>query len=367
MRVALVLVILLLAGCTSPAGDKPTPSSPVSDREAPEVPTREWDETPTSPEYAPSRPLVVTASAMERWVRPGDLVVANASASGASSYAWFLASRNPDVPGNPPSTTFGRKEAPVKIAPGETVEIVASRALRHFLGLEGGGSGRLNVTAVDGPTLGGVTVRITGTPSDPVFFPDDIKVPIGGRVLIQSDLSSLVTLRGLDVMAPLGRGASLSFPATNELGDYDDIVVAEDGSGGRGGASIRLIVDKRKPEANQTLGPWTGTLQRPALGLPGEAPNVHEFELEHPARAAFLTFNSSSSAPVDPELRLRVLDVHDAEVASTEGAAGELDLGGLPAGTYRLAVDSTGGVSVSYAAEVRVELLLLPPDSFFNT
>lgn len=366
MRLPLLLVAILLAGCTMPGEDR-GPSASQGGRDAPEVPTRSWDETPTSPEYVASRPLNVNASAFERWVRPGESVIVNASASEASAFFWFLASRNPDVPGNPPSATFGRREAPVKIAPGETVEIVATRALRHVLGVEGGAPGTLNVTGIDGPTLGGVTVRITGSETDPVFFPDDIKVPVGGRVLIQSDLASLVTLRGLDVMAPLGSGASLSFPATNELGDYDVVVVAEDRDGGRGSASVRLIVDKRKPDANQTLGPWTGTIQRPSFGLPGDTPNVHEFELDHPARSAVLTFNSSSSAPVDPELRVRVMDAQDAEVAAMNGGAGEVDLGGLPAGKYRLLVDSTSGVSVSYAAEARVELLLLPPDSFFNT
>lgn len=366
MRIPVLLAAIRLAGCTVPGEDR-GPLSSQGERDAPEVPTRPWDETPTSAEYLASRLLNVNASAFERWVRPGDSVIVNASALEASAFLWFLASRNPDVPGNPPSATFGRREAPMKIAPGETVEIVASHALRHVFGLEGGGSGRLNVTGIAGPTLAGVTVRITGTQADPVFFPDDIKVPVGGRVLVQSDLPSLVTLRGLDVMSPLGSGASLSFPATNELGDYDVVVVAEDRNGGRGSDSIRLIVDKRKPEANQTMGPWSGTLQRPTLGLPGESPNAHEFELDHPARSAIITYNSTSSAPVDAELRVRVLDAQGAEVAAMEGGAGELDLGGLPAGKYRLLVDSTGGVSVSYAAEVRVELLLLPPDSFFNT
>lgn len=366
MRVALLVAAILLAGCTSPGptGERSTPSQP---RESPEVPTQAWDETPTRPEYVGSRPLVVNASAADRWVRPGEAVLVSASVAGAASFSWFLASRNPEVPGNPPSTTLGRKEPPVAIAPGETVEIVADRALRHVLGLGGGGSGRLNVTAVDDSTFSGIAVRIRGTEGDPVFFPDDVKVTIGGRVLIQSELASVVTLRGLDVMAPLGKGASLSFPATSELGDYDVVVVAEDELGGRGGASVRLIVDKRKPDANQTLGPWTGTLQRPALGLPGESPNVHEFKLDHPARSAVLAFNSSTSAPAEATLRVRLLDMDDREIATTAATEGELDLGGLPAGEYRLAVDSTSGVSVTYAAEIRVELMLLPPDSFFST
>lgn len=367
MRVTLVLVILLLPGCTSPASDAPTQPSPGSQRGAPEVPTWERDETPTTPEYVASHPLAVSASAAERWVRPGEPVVANASAVGAATFAWFLASRNPEVPGNPSSTTFGAKVAPLKIAPNETIELVMPRALRHVLAVDGGGSGRLNVSAVEGPTLAGVPIVLRGTPAEPVFFPDDIKVPVGGRVFVKSELSSLVTLRGVDVMAPMGAGPSVTFAATNELGDYDLVVVAEDGAGGRGNASIRLIVDKRKPEANQTLGPWTGTIQRPALGLPGDAPAVHEFALDFPARTATLTFNATSSAPVEPKLRVRVIDAHDSDVASGEGASGEIALGGLPAGTYRVLIDTTGGVSVSYAAEARVDLLLIPPESFFNS
>lgn len=185
--------------------------------------------------------------------------------------------------------------------------------------------------------------------------------------MVKSELASLVTLQGLDVMAPVGSGTSVSFAATNELGDYDLVAVAEDRTGGRGSASIRLIVDKRKPEANQTFGPWSGTVQRPTLGLPGDAPTVHAFELDHPARSGVLVYNSTSTAPVEPELRIRVLDADSSEVAAAEGSAGEIELGGLPKGVYRVIVDSTGGVAVEYAAETRVQLLLVPPESFFNT
>lgn len=370
MRGVLLLVVFVasvaFAGCTRPAPETPTP---VFD--PPEVPGRPWDAPGREPAiFIPAGALRVNLTVEDRWVRPGEPITAQASIEGGSgTFEWFFASRNPLVPGSHPSTTFGAKVEEQKLARGESSAPVAlSRPLRHVFSMDGAES-RVNLTVAPakGPSQSWL-LRVTDADGTLRFFPDEVFAYAGDSLVIRNDAASLVTVVQSDVMAPAApAGPRAAFNATNELGDYDLVVVARDGQGGRGEAMARIIVDKRKPDPELMLGPWTGTLQRPTLGLPGEAPSVHEFTLDHAARVASLSFNATSSAPVDPALRVRVVDVHEAEVAAAEGASGTVELGGLPRGTYRVLVESTAGVSVSYTAEARVELLLLPPESFFNT
>lgn len=363
-----VVACLALAGCARPSQD--TQTTPASG--PPEVPGRPGDPAERAPAiFIPARALNVDLTVEDRWVRPGDPIVAQASVdSPGALFEWFFASRNPPVPGTPPSTTFGAKAEPQKLASEESsAPLALSRPLRHVFSLDGGPA-LVNVTVSSSRgSPQSWLVRITEAEGGGLrFIPDDVFAYAGDSLVFRNDGASLVTIVQADVMAPVAPAAPRAvFNATNELGDYDLVVVVRDGQGGRGEALARVIVDIRKPEANQTLGPWTGTLQRPALGLPGDAPNVHEFTIDHAARAATLVFNATSSAPPDPAVRVRVVDANDSEVALGEGASGALDLGGLARGTYRVVVESTAGLSVSYAAEARVELILVPPASFFNT
>ena len=361
-------LVVLLAGCTGPEASEPPGPTPAPAWDPPEVPTVPFREDREPASFAPSRPLEVRAQAVERWVRPGEEVRAGATAPGAVAFSWFLASRNPTVPGTEPSTTFGQRQAPVLLAPNETFEVPTDRTLRHVLAVDESSPHRLNVTISREVQAGDALVRIVPAPGGDRFLPDDILVPLGARVQVQNELPAPVTLQGVDVTAPVGSpGPRVSFPAPSELGDYDLVVVASDGDTARGSASIRLIIDKRKPDANQTHGPWTGTIQRPTLGLPGEEERSHAFALEHAAREAILTFNASSSAPADVVLRIRVLTAAGEEVAQASGKTGEVALGRLEKGEHEVLVATTSGVNVDYAIEVRVSLDLVPPASFFNT
>ena len=359
-----LVVVLMLAGCVNLATpeDEGGPT-----RGPPEVPTQARGATPAPATFASSRPIAVEIVAMDAWVRPGEPINATARAPAASSFAWFLANRNPLVPGAEASTTFGQKEAPRKLAPTEVTTLPASRALRHVYGLDSGAAW-LNVTLQPSIPPSSVLVRLAREEATTRFWPDDLVLGVGSQVEVRNDLDALVTLQMVDVMLPLTGGSSISVAAPLELGDYDLVLVAQDGAGGRGEASARLIVDKRKPDEVQTLGPYRGSVQRPALGLPGDERATHEVALPYDAREGTLRWNATSEAPLPAALRVRLLDPEGADVFEPQtGTEGEAGLAGLAKGSYRLVVESTSGVAVSYQAEARVRLALVPPASFFNT
>lgn len=346
-------MVLLLAGCTCAPNDllseaatsQPTPA-PLQDARA------------IKPFAAPPAPVLdVSLEVVERWVRPGDAVVAQASAK-AAVFEWYLAPRNPlfEI----------RDPGPFALADGATHSLDVRREGRHVFGLDGT-SARLSVSILEGALPLRLDARLVDEGSGARFAPDELVGGPGSRVSLVNDLESLATLRRADEMIPLrGVGETISFQlkdTVDELGDYDLVVVARDGAGAVGAASARLVYDNRKPDAEHEFGPFRGRFQLPPL--PTQA-NIarHDWTNDHTLRSLNVTLSRAAAGPAPAALRLSLEGPGGTVITTSEDPGFTAE--GLPNGTYAFVVEQLGGAFVEYRIEAHGIWDLQPPASFFR-
>lgn len=342
-----LLVLLLLAGCTR---------APEAERAA------EGAETAAAPTRAdlpvvvprPVADLAVGLALHDTWIRPEDTVHANAT--GARSFEWYLATRNPlAAPPDP---------GPFTIAPGGSLTLGAREIGRHSFALADG-SARLNASILPDAIALRFDVRLVEEDGALRFAPEEVVGGAGSVLRVSNDAGTIAVLDRTDAMLPLATsGASLAFrmPEGIELGDYDVVAVARDGSGAVGVATARLVYDNRKPDAQQEFGPFTGSFQ-----LPGPAagdPMRHAWTSAHPLRSLTLSLAVASESPAPASVRATLFGPGDAELGAID--ASEWTLQDLPAGEYRIVVEPGEGALVRYEIDVRGEWILVPPASFFK-
>ncbi|HUR68801.1 MAG TPA: hypothetical protein VM370_06100 [Candidatus Thermoplasmatota archaeon] len=348
-RLLAIVLVLLLAGCTRPEPRPAILPEPEPESEPEPAQTIVFAALPTAR-------LLVSLDVVDRWVRPEDTVLANATAR-ASSFEWYLAERNPlaRVP----------DAGPFALARGGALTLDVRRAGRHVFALDASDA-RLNVSIVPGALPLRLDARLVDEGEGARFAPDELVGGPGSVIALSNDALPLATVRRVEQMMPLpesGRTIHLRMPDhVRELGDYDLVVVARDGAGAVGEASARIVYDNRKPEANQTFGPWQGTFRAPAL--PGRSEPVrHAWWNARTLTSLDVTFTATSGLPAPAAVRVTLVDASGASIASAD--AGGFHVASLASGDHAIVVELLEGALVSYEVQARGVWDLTPPRSFF--
>ena len=357
-RVLLILLALLAAGCVAPAG--PVEPASVARGAAPVA-------APAAPAAFASSSRDVALAVEDAWVRPEDTVRATAEARDASTWSWLLASRNP-VRGGHAHATGGADPASfpsVRVPARETSGAFAfDRAGRFTVGVEDAPAW-FNVTVrPDVPAESRSIVRVEAVRSDGVrFVPADATVGKGSSVVFvnaRDAPSTLVVADAMDWLSGEGPDVAFSFPGALELGDYDLVVVVEDGAGARGVASHRLVYDNRKPDPEAEFGPYEGTLTR------ADDAASRGFASRHPLVDGTLSWRVVSDAPLAVAARVELLDAGGTVVVAGEGAEGAVDAPRLEAGEYALRVTLAEGALARFETKLVATRELVAPESFFS-
>lgn len=361
VRVALLVVVLLLAGCTSqekpaaPSGASPEPEGRPS----------------ATPEGPPAkRSLEVSLSVAQRWVKPQETVDAQAQTRAGVSVAWYLAPRNPVVPGQEDEAIqYVPRTLGVVELGGTSMEARMDVAGRYSFAASARPDARFNVTVSGSLTQGGTReVRFVEDAFGARFSPAELEVGPGVSVYVRNAARASVEPVRVDQMARVAPdGLVASFAAPTLLGDYDLVALARDGADGWGEAAARLIVDARRPDENATFGPFEGRLDASAPAGLGGAPHEHEFASRFALRDLNVTFSTKSDAPLPASIVVRLL-VNGTKVGEGPASdAGNFQVASLPPGRAVVQVEIEQGVGVAYSVLVRGTNVLVPPASFFNT
>lgn len=384
VRRSLLLVALLLsAGCVGlqqePAdGTGEAPTRNAVSRE------RMGDDPTAAPLPQEPRALAVNLTVVDRWVRPQDEVAASVTSAGASTFEWFLVSRNPVVAAAPSSGghahgadgshTGSAAASSVDtgdVAPGDSsVPVSLGGVGRVVLASRAGGPPAVGIVLNRSLPTSVVDVFAVANGSSVRFIPSEVTAGVGSQLVLHNRAGSSARLQQVEIQSPLGvsgQSVRFSMPSGLELGEYDVIVVARSSNDAAGAASERLIYDRRKPDANQTFGPWRGEFR--ASGLPPDVvpPAEHGFESKFAFQELTIGFEASSEAPAGAKVVVRLFDASGDEIwTSAASGADGVTLRGLPAGAYVVRVEPAEGVMVSYELKASGVLLLVPPASFFN-
>lgn len=295
--VAAVAASILMAGCTGFDGPSPPPEHRAPTREI-EVPTQPHgtEDVPVvmAPAKAVSRDLVVDVDVAERWVRPGDAIAAQARVPGAARLTWWFVNRNPEVPDD---KRAGDHLVIGPIPVNESAVVDFSRPGRYEIAAEHLAPPLMNITVLsdrDNPGGDAVVVDVVTVGGRLRLLPDEIHVRPGASVEFRNRGAGSVGLLGNARMDHAGEGSNLTLPAPRELGDYDLVIVAQDGWGRYGSASARIIVDKRKPDENTTWGPFRGEFMTGSLPAGGDAPLLHAVNARYALTEVTVQVNATS-------------------------------------------------------------------------
>lgn len=362
----MILIVVLLGGCTRPEGPSPL-GEPTTSPSPVHTPSQTRDVATSPPAPLVKSAVSVRVQIFDRWVKPPEPILANASVPEGANVAWFLAPRNPIVPGAdridyvPPTLNLvgeGSSSSEARMA-GFGRYAYAARDLPLV---------RFNVTVSSSLPVGGAQeVLFVQDAWGARFAPSELLVGRDTGVYVRNAAPRDVDVVRVDQMlrvAPDGRSASIAPPTL--LGDYDVIALARDDADGWGEASVRVIVDARKPDAAVSLGPWNGTFV--TSFAQAEGPQDRSFEARFNASNFTLRWTSSTDAPAGAaSVRVSLLDGEGKVVEKADGASGVIGPRGLPRGAYVVRVEPLEGVRVAYTVEGALTLVLEPPPSFFRT
>lgn len=347
MRVPpLLLVALLLAGCSLPAAPE------QEERVAPLA-----DERAEAFEPAPRVDLPALAVAPlalrieERWIRPDETVRASVAAAPGALVDWSLANRNPIRHDRPALLA-------VRVQPDARDGIRLAEPGRHVLVV---GGAPLAVSIVPGDPAAPILVTAEREGDAWRVRPHEARGGPGSLLTLQNWGDVDVLLERVDLSRFVGGGPNVTFvmPAGIELGEYDLVAVARWPTA-VAQDSVRLIYDSRKPARDWEAGPWRGEFTAALLSEPA----AHPWEARYAATGVRVDLSVESGAPMPPRATLTLVDEDGAEIAS--GGPPGFDVPSLAAGNYTLLVRAEEGALVAYEASMRGSWVLLPPDSFFK-
>lgn len=357
----LVLVMVVLAGCTKPAESpsSPSKSSPPGTTSSPPTPTVNVVGAPIA-----KRDLGVRVALEDDWVRPGELLNASVNVPSAVEVTWYLASRNPAEADSPIPVL-----RPGTVSPGgRSADVDIAQAGRYVLALAGDPNVRVNVTVVQ-EAASRVEIVLTrdAAGAGVRFAPSEIALGRGSILVVRSEIEEAASIRQVDYLLPIGSGARLSVPAQRDQGDYELRVVARDSTDAWGEAGAKLIIDARKPNPSTTLGPFTGEFSPGDLPSAGGKPKSHAFASKFAFSSLNFTLTTTSQAPGDRAVVLRVKGANGTVVMSSSMSSGAWNAGALPAGSYSLEVEMSAGVVVDYSVMGEGRVVLVTPASFFGS
>ena len=339
--VAVILVVLLLAGCTRVDSETGSPATPSASQ-----PPRDADLF--TPDALVERALVAVVE--PRWVRPGEVM--NASAQAAGVVDWFVASRNPIRAATP-------QPLAERAQPDSSVSLALREPGRHAFLV---GTAGLNVSIVPGAAPAALVAVASQEDGEWRVVPQALRAGVGSSLHVENRASRDVLVKRIDLHPYVATGAATAFamPETLELGDYDVLGVTLDEKA-VGENATRVIYDARKPDAAWDAGPFTGSFQAAATAQPTR----HEWRADWKARNITVAFSASSGAPAAFTVRASLVDTDGTEVAG--GAPPGFDIPALPKGAYAFVVTASEGMLVEYELSARGEWVLTPPPSLFNS
>lgn len=406
MRTTLLLTIALatalLTGCIGNAAEKAPPTTPVELQS-----TNTGEDASLSLPAKPTRTsLDVTAAVSQPWAKPGDAVTLTAASTKATSFSWYLqlrpASAAPAASGGHsghrallgedesfnsamfgPGHGSGPEPAGPKPQPKfETGNIEAGKTSKILQFNQEGLYQfhchphpwmKMNITVKAGASNAQQTVTILDgrAQGEYRYAPEDLVVAPGTKVQFVNKGAQMHTATQEAYLELIpGDGKSITFtPQTT--GDYDVVVIARDATTGVGVAKARLLVDATKPEEKQTIGPYSGELEK---GIPN-APEDQQSQATHTFTSPFafktlkLSFTSASNLPggvipAPTSIKISLAPEGGAALATSDPSAnGELAFDMLPAGSYVLTVIADTGVMIGYTVTGEAMLDLQLPDA----
>lgn len=341
-----LVLMLALAGCSRPAEDD-APSPTATSASAERAPPRPAFELFTPARLA-ERPL--PASVEPRWVRPDERM--NATAPGEPTADWFVASRNPIRTDLPPPLE-------ARAQPGSSVTLALPAAGRHLFRV---GDAAFAASIVPGAPRATILVVATGGPDGWTVSPQAARGGPGSRVVVDDRGSADLLVQRADVETYLATGERVSFtmPQALEMGDYDVVATAVDEERVALHA-MRVIYDRRKPDAAWEAGPFSGSFRAAANAEPAR----HDWEAKHDARNVSVSFSLSSSFPAPASARVDLVDAGGVSVAG--GTAPGFEVARVPKGAYAFVVTAEEGLLLEYELAAAGEWILVPPATFFST
>lgn len=368
---ALLALAAILAGCTFPPEDAPTPAA----RDAPPAPAATAQPlVPLVPEPAPRAPaLPVSVSLDEAWIKPLRTTTGTLVAPPDARVAWFVSLEEEDprvamVGGKAfalKRSTPDRDGTLVRRSPAQLPDLAPDgrpRALRFDAAgqyaLEAGAA-RLAVNVWPGAPAGGATQTfLVEDAAGARFVPDTLDVAPGARVLFWSAARASVDVRerAFAAYVPL-EGARVAVTAVDE-GLYRLRALVLDARGARGEAVAPFLVDFERPSDTLAPGTWTFDSTAPGIDPPAEL----SFDAAHPLRHLEVRFVARSNAPAPPVVEVALLRGGETLASATSDAATSLRVEDLPAGEYVVRVTHREGVLASTKVEIDGRYRLPPPE-----
>ncbi|HLE98172.1 MAG TPA: PKD domain-containing protein [Candidatus Thermoplasmatota archaeon] len=295
---------------------------------------------------------VASVFATPNWVKPGDKVAFDASAT-------------TDPEGDAVTYTFGYAEAGGSVVV-DSKDIVANGKWTHTYTETG--TFRLhchphpnmkhNVTVLKGakaPAGGKVDVAFQGFK----FVPEELVVPPGTVVsyLNKDPVAHTVTLEKFEPeLTPIpttGATGSVTFP---NAGAFKIVVRATDNKGASSTAEAPVLVDANRPD-DVYENSWTGRINATVLGTPLDSPGRHSFKIDYPATGN-LTLTYSTPVPSQEMTLLFQSGDKSFEASGPSPIALPVD---IAAGTWTAVVSAERGAAIDYTLDVKLQLVLTPP------
>ncbi|MFA5860114.1 MAG: hypothetical protein WDA16_00320 [Candidatus Thermoplasmatota archaeon] len=363
MRViALLVLALTLVGCTRPE-DVPTQATSTPTISTLPSPAPIVETLPAQP--IRKVPLVVLVNVSDRWLRPNDTILASAQAPEGAAVSWYLAPRNPYVAGEDNVDLVPRSLGVVSRGSASIGAMMPSPGWYSYE-LKDAPAVRFNVT-VSSSGSGEVPseVRLVRDEFGLRFAPSELVVGPSVPVSVRSFVDVTAEVQRADQMVRTSAsGQNASIPPPTLVGDYDVVALVRDAADGWGEGSVRIIVDPRKPDANVTFGPYTGTFTAPINATSTTSDSVYrvrfDFEVLH------LNWTTSTDGAIPASVRVIILDANGTLVTKAEGARGDLEVRGAPrSGIVR--VEAVSGIQVSYKVTGEGRMVLEPPATLFTS
>lgn len=362
VRVVLLVLVLFAAGCTNLDADAPTTTSPTQ----PTASTRPLDVNHSAPPPTTKRILEVTVALSNRWVKPTETILATANVP----VAWFVAPRNPDVPGQEGEAIHYVPRSLGLVGEGGASRDASMTLIgRYSYAVKDAPHAQFNVTVDADALRGGSTeVKFVRDAYGERFSPTELVVGRDTLVSVRNEVARTIEPIRVDQMARVAPdGATANITAPTLLGDYDVVALARDASDGWGQASVRLIVDTRRPDASVTFGPYSGRFTSAAPAPLGDAPQQIKLATNYNLTNVTVTFNATSQGPVPPGILVRIVVGGEKLGDAPAGASGTFVVARVPAGEWSLEVEPREGAVIDFFVSATAVQEFAPPESFFNS
>jgi hypothetical protein len=390
MREAWLVVVLLaatLAGCSAPdpASDAAQAAAASGGGVEPAENGGSSSASSAAPVFLARAPaataaptLAAEATLSQRWLKPFSMVETTPRVPEGARIAWFVEHEEVE----PRSTIVGGEVYVLKSTTPDRSRPEGTRTRADIDGLAPDGRARVlrieepgrYVLAAEGARLtvnvwpdaprdaGAQAFLFEGLQGDVRFEPAEIDLARGGRLTLWNEASRALDVReaGFAAYVPLPREGGRITPIDEGL--YHLVLIARDDLGARGVAREPFLVDFERPSERLSAGPATGRFTAAEAGGDVEPAQSLAFGAQHPLRSLTIRFSASSPVPVPASVSV-TLRHEGVEVATASTlTTGEIVLGEMPAGSYRVVVAPEHGAAVSFEVSASGVYVLPTPE-----